>query len=188
MNHSSDATLAVREMHEGDIDAVVSYWTDSAPDYLVSLGVDLDKLPPRDDLRRMLAGQLAKPYREKRAYALIWLIDGTPAGHSNLNPVAFGDEASMHLHLWRSGSRFRGCGVPLVRLSLPYYFDRFRLRRLVCEPYALNGPPHRVLEKAGFTFEREYTTVPGSINFRQPVRRWIMTRERYDGLPPATAG
>ena len=133
----------------------------------------------------MLASQLALPLEERRAYALIWLVDDVPVGYCNVNPMQFGAEANMHLHFWKAEHRKRGLGVPLVRLSLPWFFSRLQLQRLICEPYAHNPAPNKALERLGFAFERSYVTVPGSINTEQEVKRWVLTREAFEamGLP-----
>jgi len=43
----------------------------------------------------------------------------------------------------------------------------------------LNPAPHKTLEKAGFHLAKEYTTVPGSINFEQQVKQWLITRQAF---------
>ena len=64
-------------------------------------------------------------------------------------------------------------------MTIPCYFKNLQLKKLICEPYALNPAPHKTLEKLGFQFEKEYVTVPGSINFEQPVKRWVLSFESY---------
>ncbi|RYY96295.1 MAG: N-acetyltransferase [Chitinophagaceae bacterium] len=177
--------LSVRELRPADIPLIVDYWLGCTPDALRAMGADAEKLPAREQMTAGLAGQLALPLEQRRAYALIWELDGVPVGHCNTNPTVFGEEAYMHLHLWAGTHRRGGLGHGLVSLSLPYFFNTLRLKRLYCEPYALNPAPNRTLEKAGFRLEREYVTVPGSINFEQPVKRWVLTREDFDALPKA---
>ena len=172
--------LSVREMKKEEIPMVVDYWCGAEPTYLKSLGVDLDRMPSPEDLQRMLHDQLGKSYEKKPAYCITWLVDGVPSGHSNINRIAFGEEASMHLHLWHGHARRRGLGSKLIQLTLPFYFDNFALNRLVCEPFALNPAPEKALQQSGFVFEKEYTTIPGTINFMQPVKRYILTRSAFE--------
>ncbi len=176
---SVNPTISVREMKSADIDLIADYWLDSDPDFLVSLGVDLDKLPAREDLVKMLSKQIGTAFRSKQSYALIWELDTKPIGHSNVNEITFGEEAKMHLHIWQSASRRKGFGTELVKKSLPFYFDNLQLKKLICEPYALNPAPNKTLEKVGFTFLKRYTTVPGSLNFEQEVCRWELSRTDY---------
>jgi RimJ/RimL family protein N-acetyltransferase len=67
-------------------------------------------------------------------------------------------------------------------LTLPYYFENLKLKKLWCEPYALNIAPNKTLEKAGFHFIKEYTTVPSFICFEQPVKQWMISYEDFKML------
>jgi RimJ/RimL family protein N-acetyltransferase len=174
--------LSARELRRSDVEAIADYWSQSTPDHLTGMGVDLDKLPARADLLSMLSGQLDCVPEDRQSYCTIWEMDSQPVGHCNVNNLEFGDKALMHLHLWKSDSRYRGSGASLVRLSLPFFFERLQLRDLYCEPYSENRAPNRVLEKVGFDFVRTYKTVPGAINFEQDVNRWHLSRAKYVAL------
>src|SRR5678816_4397964 len=97
-------TLTVREIQQRDVALIVSYWLESDPLFLQSIGVDLTKIPERGQLTAMIEEQLTQSYEEKKAYAIIWEIDGKAAGHSNVNKIIFGKEAYMHLHLWNDNT------------------------------------------------------------------------------------
>lgn len=174
--------LSVRELRTGDIDAIAGYWLNADRAYLEEMGVDMTKMPTREDWQQMLNEQLATPLKEKKSYALIWEVDSKAVGHSNINKIIYGKEAYMHLHLWTPEVRKKGYGVSFIRLSLPYYFSNYELQNLYCEPYALNPAPNRTLERAGFRPVKEYVTTPGWINFEQPVRLWEMTKEEFGRL------
>jgi len=176
------ADLSVRPMEVRDIPQVINYWEQARPDYLVGMGVELGKMPPPETLAKLLKEQIEAPLTSKRTYALIWEIDSKPSGHSNVNKIVYGVHAYMHLHLWQAEYRRKGWGEQLVKMSLPYFFENLKLGQLWCEPFALNPAPHRTLEKVGFEFEKEYITTPGSINFLQPVKRWGMSRDKYNLL------
>jgi [ribosomal protein S5]-alanine N-acetyltransferase len=175
-------TTSVREAGLPDITLIADYWSNATPDYLIGMGVDLDKLPKREDLERMLRDQFLRPYDQKQAYATIWEMDGRPIGHCNVNGITFGQEANMHLHIWDAAHRQRGIGPRLVLESVRLFFDKLQLHTIWCEPYALNPAPNRTLDKAGFEFVKHYETIPGSINFRQEVNRWVITRKRFESL------
>jgi RimJ/RimL family protein N-acetyltransferase len=178
----NDPTLAAREITEQDIDALVNYWFNATPDYLRSMGADPAKLPEREQWRNMLTEQIDLPYEQKQSYCTIWTVDGKAVGHSNVNKIVFGEEASMHLHLWNADTRAKGFGANLVKRSLPWFFEKLKLKNVYSEPYALNPAPNKTLPKAGFEFVKEYTTTPGSINFEQPVKLWNMSEERFRGM------
>jgi len=171
--------LSVRELLEKDLEHIASYWLDADPAFLAGMGVDLNKIPGHDEWIEMLSAQLNCPYKEKRSYAIIWEENGIQIGHCNVTPIKFGEEAFMHLHLWNGRSRKRGIGTTLVKMSIPYFFENLQLKRLFSEPYALNPAPNRTLPRAGFQFVKEYTTIPGYLNFEQPVKRWELSYEMY---------
>jgi RimJ/RimL family protein N-acetyltransferase len=171
--------LSVREIKPADIDYIIQYWLDSDQDYLEGLGVDVKKLFKKEQITEMLLNQMEMPYEQKNAYCIIWEMDGKAIGHCNTNPSQFGVEANMHLHIWQPGNRMKGLGLSLLKMTIPYFFKNLQLKQLICEPYSLNPAPHKALEKLGFEFEKEYVTVPGSINFEQPVKRWVLSYDRY---------
>jgi len=183
MNKSIPDGLSVREMEAGDIESIIRYWLSADASYLAGMGVDIDKMPSREQWTEMLARQIALPLRDKESYCIIWLADGRPSGHSNIRPIVFGQEASMHLHVWEGSLRKEGRGLQWLRMTLPWYFEKFQLKKIVCEPYALNPAPNRTLVKAGFQLVKEYRTTPGFLNFEQPVRRWEMNAEDLFNSP-----
>lgn len=172
-------SLSVRELDEVDIDLIANYWSQADPNYLTGLGVDLSKLPSRDDFVTMLTNQLKLPLRLRQSYWTIWQEGRNAIGHCNVNKLVFGQEAFMHLHLWRPERRYQGLGMPLIRQSLELFFGRLELQDLYCEPYAFNPAPNAVLAKVGFSFEKQYLTVPGTVNFEQKVNRWRMSCAQF---------
>ncbi len=174
--------FSVREIQETDIELLIQYWQNADDDFLIAMGVDLAKLPSKTEWESMLNHVVNAPIEQKKSYCIIWLEDGEPIGHSNVNKILFADEAYMHLHLWNSNSRQKGIGVELVKKSIPLFFENLKLEKLFCEPFALNPAPNNALKKIGFEFQKSYTTIPGSINFEQPVNLWMMSKERKDEL------
>ncbi len=175
----NDGNLSVRELQEADIELLINYWLGSDPAFLVGMGVDLAKIPGREEWKEMLLEQLRQTPEEKKSYCIIWLVSGIAVGHSNVNKITFGEEAYMHLHLWKQDERKRGLGTSLVKMTLPYFFYNLKLKKLYCEPYAHNPAPNKTLEKLGFLFVKQYITTPGWINFEQLVNRWELTLEKF---------
>ena len=174
--------LSVREIQQSDIEPLSDYWFKSSPGFLIAMGVDLSKMPTREEWEEMLNEQLRQSYEEKKSYCIIWLLDDEPIGHSNVNRILFGEEAYMHLHIWKPGNRTKGLGLQYVKMTLPFFFQNMKLKRICCEPYALNPAPNKTMEKLGFEFIKEYITVPGFINFEQPVKHWELTIEKFRQL------
>lgn len=175
-------SLTVREIQYSDIEPLSDYWFKSDPDFLSRMGVDLSKMPTREEWKQMLIEQISQSYEEKKSYCIMWLLDGEPVGHSNLNRIVFGEEAFMHLHIWKAVNRTKGMGSQFVKVTLPYFFQNMKLKKICCEPYALNPAPNKTMEKLGFEFIKEYITVPGFINFEQPVKHWELTHEKFKQL------
>jgi len=176
------ASLSVREIQHSDIEPLSDYWFNSDPDFLIRMGVDLSKMPTREEWKGMLNEQLSQSYEEKKSYCIIWLLKDEPVGHSNVNRIIFGEEAYLHLHIWDSDNRTKGLGLQFVKMTLPFFFQNMKLKKICCEPYALNPAPNKTMEKLGFEFIKEYITVPGFINFEQPVKHWELTLEKFRQL------
>ena len=63
--------INVREIEHKDVGLIANYWLNSNPDFLISMGVDLNKMPTRVELNHMLTEQINSPIDEKKSYALI---------------------------------------------------------------------------------------------------------------------
>jgi RimJ/RimL family protein N-acetyltransferase len=169
-------SVIVREMANSEFDIVIDYFYKSTPEFLETLGVDPTRLPPPDSWRERFQRELSRP-AEKRGWLLVtWLSDDRPFGFSSSDKITFGEQANMHLHVVDPTRRNQEFGVECVRRSANLYFERLNLKRLFCEPYAFNVAPNRTLQRAGFKYVKTYMTVPGPLNFRQAVTRWVMER------------
>lgn len=174
--------LSVREIQENELHAIPAYFLNASEDFLHAMGADKAKLPGKEEWLQLLIDDYRQPNEQKKFFYVLWLADEAPVGHSNINKIIFGEEAFMHLHLWGQGQRQKGMGVEFIKMSIPFYFEQFKLKNLYCEPYTLNPAPNKVLEKIGFDFIQQYETTPGWINFHQPVNRWCMSFEKYKTL------
>ena len=172
----------VRELIKSDIVKIVDYFISADSDFLKGMGADKGKLPRRDKWIQSIQSELEKPYVEKGYHYMIWLLDEEPVGHSNINNISFGSSARMHLHLWKNGMRKSGLGMNFLKMTIPQYFEKFELKKLICEPYSENIAPNRTLQKLGFDLIRTYETTPGSINFRQLVNRYELRREQLEKI------
>lgn len=174
--------LSVREFKASDIENIVDYFFYAEKDFLKGMGAEKDKLPKREKWIQNLQTELVKPYNEKGYYYIIWLLNNTPIGHSNVNHISFGESATMHLHLWKSEKRKSGLGLKFLKMTIPLYFEKFELKKLICEPYSENIAPNKTMKKIGFNFIRTYETIPGMINFQQKVNRYELTKEQLSNI------
>jgi len=101
--------------------------------FLRGMGVDRLKLPERNKWLDALLVDHEKPDAERDRFYLVWIFRGQRVGHSSINKIVPGDEAFIHLHLWKSQLRRGGLGTEFVRRSASFYFKRFNLQKLVCE-------------------------------------------------------
>ena len=166
-------------MSQDEVQLIINYFLQSGHQFLIEMGVDPEKLPSEDKWINLLLDNFNRPINQKEYYHLIWDLNGSPVGHSNINKIVFGREAYMHLHLWYPGLRNRGFGTSYIQKSISIYFEKFNLQTLYCEPYALNLAPNKTLENVGFKFVKKYETTPGWINFYQPVNQWILTKDSW---------
>src|SRR2546425_7524132 len=159
-----------------EYDLMLDYFYKADEPFLRGMGVDPLKLPQRDKWLDALLVDHEKPDKERDRFYLVWIFRGQRVGHSSINNIIHGTEAFIHLHLWNSQLRRAGLGTEFVGRSVNFYFERFNLKKLVCEPWAGNPAPNRVLEKLGFTFVRRYRTIPGVIAYEQDVNRYELRR------------
>ena len=174
--------LSVREAEENDYQNIVDYFVKADLLFLNGMGVDPVKLPTREQWLKSLADNHKKSNENKSIYYIIWVLDNDPIGHSNINKIIFGEEAYMHLHMWRGDTRQKGIGLEFMKMSIPYYFKNFHLKKLYCEPYALNPAPNKTLKKLGFDFIKQYETIPGLISFPQSVNKWCLDVDKYQSM------
>jgi RimJ/RimL family protein N-acetyltransferase len=169
-------TLTVREMRFEETDLIIDYFHRSTPEHLDMMGVDPSRLPSPETWRDRFGRDLDRPIEARERLLVIWLSDDSPVGFSTSDRIVYGERANMHLHIVDPEGRRRGAGVECVRMTVELYFDRLKLKSLYCEPNALNVAPNRTLQSAGFRYVKTYMTVPGPLNFRQPVTRWAIER------------
>lgn len=172
-------TRTVREMKKADINLIADYFLECSPEFLMALGVDINKLPGKKEWSTIISNDAVKPVGSKKLYYVIWEINDIPVGHSNINNIIFGEEAYMHLHMWHSHNRNKGDGSYFIKKFIYYYFQKFKLQKLFCQRNALNPAPNKTLEHAGFEFVKRYEIISGWLNFKQFVNLWVLDSDGY---------
>lgn len=166
------SALEVIPLESSQLNFIAEYWNNLSNEELEKMGVDHHKLPSKAEFISNLSHQLSLADKNKKAFAFIAMLNGTPIGHCNLNPIIYGETAKLHLHIWDPRNRKSGLGFFMVKKALPLFFQRFKLKEIICEPKASNDAPNQTLNKLGFQFLKKYITVPGNINHEQEVSRW----------------
>ena len=159
-----------------DCERVLDYFLTADSLFLRQMGVEPSLLPDRESWLRALVADLDRDDGEKKTCFVAWVYDGESIGHSNINNISLGNEAHIHLHMWKPDLRKGGLGTEFFKRSAQWFIGRFRLNRLICEPWAENAAPNRVLLKSGFKFTKRYRTVPGPIQFEQEVNRFELAK------------
>lgn len=165
-----------RPMLLSETNVVIDYFLNATPAYLNSLGVDPARVPGRAAWQARFEQQFTLPLEQRSVVLVLWELDGKPAGFSSSDKIARGEEAYMHLHILHPERRQKGNGAIFVRQTARIYFELLQIKRLFCEPFALNVAPNRTLQAAGFKYIKTHETVPGPMNFHQPVTRWMIER------------
>lgn len=166
--------MSVRLMTPEESTIIVDYFHGSPPEHLETLGVDPTRLPPQTAWREAIAQQLPLPIERRKNIFVAWLQEDRLIGFSTADKITFGEQAYMHLHIVHAKLRNNGAGTDCVRESVALYFSLLGLKRLFCEPNAFNVAPNRTLQRAGFKYLKTHMTVPGPLNFRQAVNRWVI--------------
>jgi len=178
---ATDGEPVVRPLRLDEVEIRIAYFHDASDEYLLKLGADRTLLPSRADWLAFYEEDFARPLPERETYNLAWELDGRLVGFSSTDHIEFGEQAFMHLHIVEAPNRRRGLGTEFVRLSVEEYFRALELTRLFCQPNAYNVAPNRTLQRAGFRYVFSAEMQPSTINFLQPITRWVIER---DGLRP----
>ena len=165
-----------RPMALSEVGLIIDYFHQASPEYLNSLGLDPSRLPDRAQWKALWERQFDLPLEQRKTFLVLWELGGDPVGFSTSDKIKFGQEAYMHLHILHPERRQAGHGVFFVRETARIYFDTLLISQLFCEPYALNAAPNRTLQRAGFKYIKTHETVPGPLNFHQPVTRWMLEK------------
>jgi RimJ/RimL family protein N-acetyltransferase len=142
--------LSVRPLAADDFDGFINYWLRLSEVEIGRLGVAIDRVPSAARIRSDLEAMVIARDDEVRSFVLAWCINGEAIGHSSLKDIVPGDSGSIHLHMWRPDLRGKGHGPHLFCLAAVDFYERFKLRRIICEPKADNPPPNRLLQGIGF--------------------------------------
>jgi len=142
--------LSVRPLTEGDFDRFLNYWTELSPADIECMGVAVDLLPSREQMLAGLETMLSTPNDRANSFVLAWCINGEAVGHSSLKDIVPGDFGSVHLHMWREDLRGKGYGPSFFSLAVIDFYERFSLKRMICEPKVDNPAANRLLQRIGF--------------------------------------
>jgi RimJ/RimL family protein N-acetyltransferase len=181
-DHHQNARLTVRPLASEDFDGYIAYFTRPSKDDAARMGLAIDRVPSAARLRSGLEEMIATPVDRLRSFVLAWCLDGETIGHSSLKDIVPGDFGSMHLHMWRADRRGKGYGPRLFCLSALDFYERFNLRRIICEPKADNPMANRMLKRIGFPLVLTHNAASSELSVVCELNRYEILRdvaERY---------
>lgn len=168
--------VTVRPMTLQETARIIDYFHTATPEHLDTMGVDPTRLPSVSQWQRFYELMFDQSPEQRRSYLVSWHYDDRFVGFSTSDKIRIGQQANMHLHVTDPSLRQQGIGLECVKQTVELYFQALELKQLFCEPNAFNVAPNRTLQKAGFKYVKTYMTVPGPLNFRQAVNRWVIDR------------
>jgi RimJ/RimL family protein N-acetyltransferase len=177
-----NARLAVRPLAIDDLDAIVAYFTKLSQADANRMGLELNRVPSATQLRSELNKMIATPRDCPSTFVLAWCVDGETIGHSSLKDIVPGEVGSTHLHMWRTDLRGKGYGPRLFCLSALKFYDRFNLKRIICEPKADNPMANGMLKKVGFPLILTHIAASSELSAVCELNRYAIVRdvaERY---------
>ena len=168
--------LSIRPLATEDLDGFIAYFTRPSKTDAERMGLDIKRVPSADQLRSDLNAMIGAPPDSLSSFVHAWCIDGTAIGHSSLKGIVPGDFGSMHLHMWRTDLRGKGYGPRLFCLSALDFYQRFNLKRIICEPKADNAMANRMLKKIGFPLILTHVAASSEISLVCELNRYDILR------------
>jgi RimJ/RimL family protein N-acetyltransferase len=181
-NDQQNARLTIRPLASEDLDGYIAYFTQPSKADAERMGLAIDRVPSATRLRSELELMIVTPLDRLRSFVLAWCIDGKTIGHSSLKDIVPGDFGSIHLHMWRADLRGKGYGPRLFCLSVLDFYERFNLKRIICEPKADNPMANRMLKKIGFPLVLTHVAASSELSVVCELNRYEILRavaERY---------
>jgi RimJ/RimL family protein N-acetyltransferase len=176
-NHRQNARLTVRPLASEDFDGYIAYFTRPSKADAERMGLAIDRVPSAARLRSELEAMITAPLDQLRSFVLAWCLDGKTIGHSSLKDIVPGDFGSIHLHMWRADLRGKGYGPLLFCLSALDFYERFNLKRIICEPKADNPMANRMLRKIGFPLIQTHVAASSELSVVCELNRYEILRD-----------
>jgi RimJ/RimL family protein N-acetyltransferase len=167
--------LSVRPLASEDFDGFIRYFTQPSKADAERMGLDVNRVPSPAQLRSDLDAMIRLP--QTSSFVLAWCLEGKAIGHSSLKNIVRGDSGNMHLHIWRADLRRKDYGPRLFCLSALDFYERFSLKRIICEPKADNPAANRMLQKIGFPLTLTHVAASSEISMVCELNRYEILRD-----------
>ena len=151
--------VVLRDIEKSDIETLVSYWHDTDPAYLSSLGVDLTKLASRDVTRSRFLSSLPGAQQPPERATFVVTCDGQLAAYTNLNFKPM-DEVYVHVHTVVRSSLAKALVYAYFPEMIKIFFNCFPINQLTMQTSAKNQNINRFLVKFGLAPRHVHLTAP----------------------------
>ncbi len=162
----------IRPLAGNELLNIVDYFLCLSPEDDARMGTDRENLPSREQWLQMLIADTQKPLQERHYYYLGLFLDNAPIGHVGINKIDYENEAYIHFHIWTPELRRQGLGSFYLKAAIEYYFEHFKLKKIICEPNVKNLESNRTVLKNGFIFCSTYRTKPSILSLEHDVNRY----------------
>lgn len=173
--------VTIRDVEESDIEALVSYWHDSDPAYLSSLGVNVAKLASREQTKCRFLSSIPGAQDNPERATFIVTSDGQPVAYTNLN-FSSTEEAYVHFHTFERSALVKGVVYLLFPEMFRIFFRRFPLNRLIMQTSPENENITRFLGSFGLVPRRVYISKPDGMARAGEFNVYEIPRVAADGL------
>lgn len=183
--HDIAGEKTIRPLMKNELAMVVDYFLSLSPEDDARMGTDRKNLPVREQWIQMLIEDTEKPLTKRQFYYLGLFLDDTPIGHMGINKIIYGHEACIHFHLWSVTLRRQGLGSFYLKKAIDYYFQKFELKKIICEPNVKNLESNKTILKNGFTFCGTYKTKPSILSLEHDVNRYELLKNDHSSVADA---
>jgi RimJ/RimL family protein N-acetyltransferase len=167
----------IRPLIHVELANIVDYFLSLSPKDDERMGTDRKNLPAREEWIQMLIEDSHQPIEQRQFYYLGFFLDNTAIGHAGINKINFGNEAYIHFHIWKPQLHRQGLGRFYLKEAVQYYFNHFKLKKIICEPNVENIAPNKTLLKSGFTLCDTYRIKPSILSFEHAVNRYEIEKD-----------
>ena len=173
--------VALGDLTEGDVPAIVDYWLGSGDEFLEFLGVDRARLGAAQDIYGRFSSAIRTGDPNQERIALRITLDGRIVGYTLLNRYSAYENYS-HWHILSPNLRARGLSTALYPYRIKAYFDVAPIARLIHQTRTRNVGVNRMLDKFIPVSETRFVKKPDGVGSSGEFHIRYVTREDIAGI------
>src|SRR5215208_6894818 len=151
--------VIIRDIEESDLEILLSYWHDTDPAYLASIGVNLEKLVTKEVTRSRFLASIPGAQEPRERATFVVTSDGQLVAYTNLNFKSM-DEVYVHLHTLVRSPLAKALTYHLFPEMIRILFNCFPITHLTMQTSPENININRFLGKFGLVPSRVYLETP----------------------------